>query len=79
MDPWNLHEMYPALDVKDIPGYLNHWDTNSMINVPKFDGHPSSTICHVTKFIKYASEVNMVHENACMRLFINSLGIDQRE
>lgn len=71
--------MHPTLDVKDIPRFPNCWDTNSMINVPKFDSDPSLAIDHIAIFIKYASKVNMVHKDALMRLFINSPRTDQHE
>lgn len=79
MAPWDLHEMYHALAVNDIPKYPTRYNSNYITNVLKFDGDPSSTIDHIAKFIEYASEINLVHEDALMKLFINSLGIDQRE
>lgn len=44
MAPWDLHEMYLSLDVNDILGYPNWYNTNYITNVPKFYGNPSSTI-----------------------------------
>lgn len=77
MDPWDLH--YLVIDFKDILGYINCYGTNSMKNVPKLDGDPSSIVDHLVKFIKYALEINMVIKDALKRFFINFLGKDPSE
>ena len=74
-----LDEMYPYLDVKDILAYPNIYGMNCIINVPKFDYDPSLSIDHVVIFLKCTSEINMVHEDAIMRLFIDSLKENQRK
>jgi hypothetical protein len=38
MAPWSLHEMFPSLDIKDVPGYPNHFSPDWGDNCPKFDG-----------------------------------------
>lgn len=76
---WGLHKIFPAMDVKEVPGYLNPWDTNCRKNNPKFNGDPSSVVDHVVKFLKNTSKINMVHEDALMSLFINSLREDWRD
>jgi hypothetical protein len=55
MEPWELHQMFPSLDSKNVPGYPNHFSLNWGDNCPEIDGNPSSTITHVVKFLKYTS------------------------
>jgi hypothetical protein len=48
-------------------------------NCPKFDGNPSLDKLHVTKFLKCASETKVRNQDVLVRLFLLSLGGDQRE
>jgi hypothetical protein len=73
MAPWELHEMFPSLDINNIPGYPNHFSPDWLDDCPKFDGDPSSAITHVVKFLKYASKINVIHEDVLIRLFLVSL------
>jgi hypothetical protein len=73
MAPWELHAMFPSLDFNNFPGYPNHFCPNWLDDCPKFDGDPSSTITHVVKFLKYASKINVVHEDVLIRFFLVSL------
>jgi len=44
-----------------------------MQNMPHFKGDPSTAMDHIEKLTKHASEVNMVHLNSLMELFIASI------
>jgi hypothetical protein len=54
-------------------GYPNHFSPNWLDNCPKFDGDPSSAITHVVKFLKYTSEINVIHEDVLIRLFLSKI------
>jgi hypothetical protein len=38
MEPWELHEMFPSLDITNILGYMNHISLYWLDNSSKFDG-----------------------------------------
>jgi hypothetical protein len=78
MAPWSLHEMFPSLDIKDVPRYPNHFSPDWGDNCPKFDGDPSLAIAHVVKVLKYVSEINVTHQDVLIRLFLLSLGTRQK-
>jgi len=69
MAPWELHERYPSLDIKNAPGYPNHYSPYWLDDCPKFDDDPSLTIAHVMKFLKHASEIRLLHEYSLTILF----------
>jgi hypothetical protein len=78
MAPWELHEMFPSLDIKNVSGYPNHFSLDWGDNCPKFDGDPSLAITHVVKFLKYTSEINVIHEDVLIRFFLLSLEARQK-
>jgi hypothetical protein len=53
MVPWELHEVFPSLDIKDVFGYPNHFSLDLGDNCPKFDGDTKFSITHVVKFLEY--------------------------
>jgi hypothetical protein len=61
--PWALHKVYPSIDVKNTPGYSNHFPIEQRTNFPKFNGDPALTITHVVNYMRYASAINVLHEN----------------
>jgi hypothetical protein len=40
MARWSLHEMFPSLDIQDIPGYPNHFFRGWVNNCQNFDERP---------------------------------------
>lgn len=66
----NLHEWFPTLDITWIPRYPNGLDRRLMQNVPQFDGNPTSVVDHIEKFIRHASDVNVIHLDNFIELFI---------
>jgi hypothetical protein len=77
MAPWEFHELYPPLDIKDILGYPNKLPPKWEKNIPKFDGDALFAIPHVSSFLKYVSKLNERHEDVLIRLFVLSLEEDQ--
>jgi hypothetical protein len=73
--PWEFHNVYPSLDVQNVPGYPNHFSTEWRENFPKFDGDPSLAVTHVVNYMKYALSLNVLHEDVLMKIFVSSLGI----
>jgi len=73
MAPWELHERYPSLDIKNAPGYPNHYSPYWLDDCLKFDGDHSLAISHIVKFLKQISKVNVVHEDVLMRLCTYSI------
>jgi hypothetical protein len=55
--------MYPSFDVQSVPGYSNHFSPDWRESFPKFDGDPSLGISHVMEYMKYASRLNVRHED----------------
>jgi hypothetical protein len=78
MAPWEIHEMFPSLDIKNVLGYPNQFSPDWGDNCPKFDGDLSSVITHVVKFLKYTSDINVIHEDVLIRLFLLSLEARQK-
>jgi len=62
MSPWEFHEIYKALDVKSVPRYPNHYSLDWWDDCPKFNSYPYLAINHVVEFLKYTSEINVIHE-----------------
>jgi hypothetical protein len=79
MAPWELHEMYPPLDIKDTLGYPDKLPPKWEKNIPKFDGDPLSAIPHVSSFVKHVSELNERNEDVLIRLFLLSLETKQKD
>jgi hypothetical protein len=79
MDQWNFHEAYKALDIKFIDGYPNKCPINQFDVLPKFDGNLLSVIAHIVDFTICIYYVNVLHEDVCLRLFLLSLGNEQRD
>jgi hypothetical protein len=73
---WSLHKRFPALDIS---GYPNPFPLGLVDNCPKFDGNPSLASPHVTKFLDYFLETKVRHQDLLIRLFLLSLGTEQRE
>jgi hypothetical protein len=78
MAPWELHEIFPSLDIKNFLGYPNHFSLDWGGNCPKFDGSPSLVVTHVVKFLKYVSNIDMMHQDVIIRLFFLSLETRQK-
>ena len=75
---WEFHEVYKALNVEDVYWYPNKCIPRWWEDYSKFDSDPSSAIAHVVKFSKYTSELNVIHEDVIMRLFMIPLEARQR-
>ena len=57
MASWELHEMYPALDIKDIQGYPNQPPPKYEKNLPRFNGDSFSAIPDILSFIRHVSRL----------------------
>jgi hypothetical protein len=66
--PWEFHKVYPSLDVQNIPGYPNHFSIEWRENFPKFNGDPALAVTHVMNYMKYASSLNVLHEDVLMKI-----------
>jgi hypothetical protein len=45
---------------------------------PKFNGDPTLAVTHVVNYMKYASSLNVLHEDVLMKIFVSSLESSQR-
>jgi hypothetical protein len=70
--------MFPSIVIKNIVGYPNHFSPDWGNNCPKFDGDLSLAITHVVKFLKYTSEINVIHEDRLIWFFFLSLEVRQK-
>jgi hypothetical protein len=70
--------VYPSIDVQNIPGYPNHCSTEWRESFPKFNGDPTLAVTHVVNYMKYASSLNVLHEDVLMKIFVSSLESSQR-
>jgi hypothetical protein len=77
--PWEFHKVYPSFDVQDIPGYPNHCSPKWRESCPKFDGDPALAVTHVMNYMKYASSLNVLHEDVLMKIFVSSLESSQKD
>jgi hypothetical protein len=76
LNKWSLHKRFPDLDIL---GYPNTFPLGLVDNCPKFDGNPSLASPHAMKFLDYVLETKVRHQDVLIRLFLLSLGIEQRE
>jgi hypothetical protein len=77
--PWAFHNVYPSFDVQNVPGYPNHCPTEWRASCPKFDGDPALAVTHVVNYMKYASSLNVLHEDVLMKIFVSSLESSQKD
>jgi hypothetical protein len=77
--PWAFHKVYPSIDVQNIPGYSNLYPAGWRENCPKFDGDPTLVVTHVVNYMRYASSINVMHEDVLMKNFVSSLNSIQRK
>jgi hypothetical protein len=79
MDPWELHEMYPTLDIKDTLGYLNKTPPKYDKNIPRINGDTCVFIPHVLSLVRYVSMFEGRHEDLLIRSFLLSLGKKKKD
>jgi hypothetical protein len=77
--PWDFHNVYPSLDVQNIPGYPNHFSVEWREIFPEFDVDLALAVTHVMEYMKYASILNVLHEDVSMKFFVSSLEESQRK
>jgi hypothetical protein len=77
--PREFHKVYPSFDVQDLSGYPNHFSLEWRERCPKFDVDPSLTFTHVMNYMKYASSLNVLHEDVLMKIFMSSLESSQKD
>jgi hypothetical protein len=77
--PWAFHKVYPSIDVQNIPGYPNYFPTEWRESCPKFSGDPTLAVTHVVNYMRYASSINVLHEDVLMKIFVSSLESSQRK
>jgi hypothetical protein len=70
MDPWELHEIYPTLDIKDVSGYPNKPPPKYDKNLPRFNDDPCHVVKHVLSLVRHASTFEGRHEDLLIRSFI---------
>lgn len=71
--------VYHALDVEKIQGYPNHYSGPKWLEqLPKFNGDAHCVIHHVVSFLQYASEINVIHDDLLMNLFVHYLEGEQK-
>jgi hypothetical protein len=71
--------VYPSFDVQDIRGYPNHCSPEWRESCPKFDGDPTLAVTYVMNYMKYASSLNLLHEDVLMKFFVSSLESSQKD
>jgi hypothetical protein len=71
--PWDFHKAYPSFDVQDIHGYSNHFSSKWRARVPRFNGDPTLTVTHVINYMKYASSLDVLHEDVLMKICVSPL------
>ena len=76
--PWDFHNAYPSLDVQNIPGYPNHFSIEWREIFPEFDVDLALAVTHVMEYMKYASRLNVLHEDV-LKIFVSSLEEIQRK
>jgi hypothetical protein len=68
--PWEFHKVDPSFDVQDIPGYPNYCSLEWRESCSKFDGDPALAVTHVVNYMKYASSLNVLHEDVLMKICV---------
>jgi hypothetical protein len=76
--PWELHKVYPSIDVQNIPRYPNHCSTEWRASFHKFYVDRALLVTHVMNYMKYASRLNLFHEDVLMKKIVSSLESSQR-
>jgi hypothetical protein len=77
--PWEFHKVYPSIDVQGIPRYPNYFHMEWSSSYPKFSGDPTLVVTHVMNYMRYASSINVLHEDLLMKKFASSLESCQRK
>jgi hypothetical protein len=77
--PWEFHNVYPSLDVQNVPGYPKHYPTEWKESCPKFDGDPALEVTHVMNYMNCALSLNELHEDVLMKFFVSSLESSQKD
>jgi hypothetical protein len=67
--PWNFHVLYAPLDFSNILGYPNQSNLKWTRQIPCFCGDPFLVDQHISCFLDYISDLNIVHEDIGMRMF----------
>ena len=75
--PWDFHKVYPSLDIHNIPRYPNHYSLEWRESCPKFNGDLALAFTHVVNYMKYASSLDVMHEDVLMKIFVSSLESSQ--
>jgi hypothetical protein len=77
--PWAFNKVYSSHNVQNIPGYPNLCPAWWREKWPKFDGDPTLVVTHVVKYMRYASSINVMHEDVLMKIFVYYLDSSQRK
>jgi hypothetical protein len=85
MEPWP-HGTYHGHSIMFIPPLMFKISLDIQIialqewreNFPKFNGDPTLAVTHVVNYMKYASSLNVLHEDVLMKIFVSSLESSQR-
>jgi hypothetical protein len=71
--PWDFHKVYPSLDVHNFHRYPNHCSPEWRESFPEFNGDPTLVVTHIVNYMKYASSINVLHEEVLMKICVSSL------
>jgi hypothetical protein len=85
MEPWP-HGTYHGLSIKSILLWIFRISLDIQIiaplewreSFPKFNGDPTLAVTHVVNYMKYASSLDVLHEDVLMKIFVSSLESSQR-
>jgi hypothetical protein len=77
--PWPFHKVYPSIDIQNIPGYPNYFSMEWRTCCPKLNSDPTLVVTHVVNYMRYASSINVLHEDVLMKIFVSSLEKKSKE
>jgi hypothetical protein len=69
MAPWSLQNVFPSLDIEDVPRYPNHCFLGWGKIFPKFDGDSSLAITNVVNLLKYSLDIDVTHQDVLTIFF----------
>jgi hypothetical protein len=70
--------VYPSIDVHIIPGYPNHYSMEWRESIPKFNGDLALAVTHVVNYMKYASSLNVPHEDVLIKNLVSLIESSQK-
>lgn len=71
--PWDFHVLHAPLDFANILGYRNQSNPEWTSQIPRCYGDTHIAERHVSLFVDYISDLNIVHEDVGIRMCAMSL------